>query len=182
MANLTSSDECRYILQGVCVDFGRNSVRMVATNGAAMGIYNPAIVDKVEKHGRVIIPVDWLKRFTFDDKHTEIQFTVKDVKFEAEYRDSNIRSRLIEGNYPNWKTVIPKDKFTPTEHFDFSPFKMRAFVKAAEILSGKSAPQIRIKSHGPLLPFSIFISDPLFYGILMPLNIQDAIPAWIKDE
>jgi DNA polymerase-3 subunit beta len=114
MLNMTSfaisRDETRYILNGVYMIIKKNSIKMVATDGRRLALIEreielPKAIDK-----KIIIPmkaVQELLRNLKEDGDLSISFGDNQVMFDL--GNSIIISRLIEGEFPNYEQVIPKE-------------------------------------------------------------------------
>jgi DNA polymerase-3 subunit beta len=105
-----SRDETRYILNGVCIIIKKNLIRMVATDGRRLALIEreinlPKVTDKT-----MIIPVKTvleLQRNLEDEGEVSISFGGNQVMFNL--GDSIVISRLIEGEFPDYEQVIPKE-------------------------------------------------------------------------
>lgn len=114
MLNMTSfamsRDETRYILNGIYLVIKKEYIRMVATDGRRLAMIErennlPKPIDK-----KVIIPmktVQELQRNLKEQGQATIYFSENQIMFELE--DLVIISRLIEGEFPNYEQVIPKE-------------------------------------------------------------------------
>lgn len=106
-----SSDETRPALNGVLWQTSGNNMQMVATDGhrlARMSLKNTKLKGL---HGDVIIPpkvLNLLMKLTEEeDKQIGVIFGENSIIFNLE--ETVLTSRLIEGPYPNFEQVIPKD-------------------------------------------------------------------------
>lgn len=114
MFNLTdfavSRDDTRYVLNGVFLTIKGDNISMVATDGRRLAAINKKIPEKTLIDRRIIIPtktVQEVKRLlTSDEAMVTIKFGENQVMFML--AGCIILSRLIEGEYPNYKNVIPE--------------------------------------------------------------------------
>ncbi len=118
MLNLTdfamSKDDSRYVLNGILLSIKGDNMTIVATDGRRMAAMNKKLPKKTLVDREVIIPtktVQELKRMLGEEGEIKIKFSDNQVLFS--FPQSFILSRLIEGEYPNYKKVIP-DR-SPTE-------------------------------------------------------------------
>jgi len=105
-----STEESRPILNGVLWELRDGEMKMVATNGhrlARMGV-------KVESTGTpsadFIVPpaaLSQVQRLFKDDDTLEVARSGNHLGFRAD--STEIYTRLIEGTYPNYDQVIPRD-------------------------------------------------------------------------
>lgn len=114
MLNMTSfamsRDETRYILNGVYITIKKNLIRMVATDGRRLALIEREI--ELPKHvdRKVIIPikaVQGLQRDLKEDGEVTILFGGNQIMFDL--GESIILSRLLEGEFPSYEQVIPKE-------------------------------------------------------------------------
>jgi DNA polymerase-3 subunit beta len=114
MLNMTSfamsRDETRYILNGVYTIIKRDSIKMVATDGRRLALIEKEI--NLPKHidRKLIIPtktVQELNRNLEENGELIISFGNNQIMFNM--GDVTIISRLIEGEFPNYEQVIPKE-------------------------------------------------------------------------
>jgi DNA polymerase-3 subunit beta len=106
-----STDETRYVLNGVNFIVEKGKITLVATDGRRLAFVQREGVDK-KAAANAIIPtkaVQELQRVLANDGGEEpvhISFTENQVTFR--HRTTLILSRLIEGHFPNFEQVIPK--------------------------------------------------------------------------
>ena len=103
-----STDETRYVLNGVNFVIGEGKLTLVATDGRrlAMVEQNLELEDSIDKE--VIIPtkaVMELQRLLGDEGEMKVKLTGNQAAFSL--NNSNLITKLIEGNYPNYRQVIP---------------------------------------------------------------------------
>src|SRR5581483_1851163 len=113
-----STDETRYVLNGVFFQIEGGKVRMVATDGHRLAFIQKKLEGKNDEKCNVIIPTKTLNELTKvvsdlskgkeeEDVIVEITATENQIKFAA--GGVEIISRLIEGQFPNYEQVIPKE-------------------------------------------------------------------------
>jgi len=113
MLNLTdfaiSKDDSRYVLNGIYFFVKGDKLSLVATDGRRLAINTKTIGKKTLVDRNVIIPmktVQEVKRLLVDEGEITIKFGENQILFSL--GDSLVLSRLIEGEYPNYKNVIPE--------------------------------------------------------------------------
>jgi len=109
-----SSDETRYVLNGVHLIVDGGKATAVATDGRRLAFIQKAIPDKGLQI-KVIIPtkaVQEVLRMVSDDKSEETDLKISFTDNQGSFSDGStvILSRLIEGHFPNFEQVIPKTK------------------------------------------------------------------------
>ena len=110
-----STDESRYVLNGIFLSLKDHKMTMVATDGRRLALVDEDVDVSEPSQGEFIVPakaVNELNRLLQDKGEIEVRyaenqasFTLKDEKGSAIL----IVSKLIEGNYPNYRQVIPAE-------------------------------------------------------------------------
>lgn len=138
----TSTDETRPVLTGVYLIFEKDQLQVVATDGFRLSRNIINIENKINK--KVVIPKNVLSEVLRVDESSEFLFEVSDADKQVlfEMGDTVISSRLIEGDYPDFEKIIPKNS-TTTVLLDKEEF-LRA-VKLASVFARESANVIKIK-------------------------------------
>ncbi len=116
-----SFDETRYNLNGVCFELtggkGKKdpqSLRMVATDGHRLALVTRP-VSGMSFTERVIVPRKGLtevKKIVEGAGDKDIGFDIVDGFLVVESGDAKIAMRLIDGEFPDYNQVLPKDKGT----------------------------------------------------------------------
>jgi DNA polymerase-3 subunit beta len=105
-----SIDEMRPVLSGVLWHIGKSQTRMVATDGHRLALYKLDQRTVVEKDTEVNVPpkaLYMMTRVAPEGTSVEVRFEEARVGF---YVDSTeITARLVEGEFPDYEQVIPKD-------------------------------------------------------------------------
>ena len=109
-----SSDETRYVLNGVHIIIDEGKATAVATDGRRLAYIQRAVPGK-DLQIKVIIPskaVQEVMRLLADEKSNSEKLNVSFTDNQASFFDGStvILSRLIEGHFPNFEQVIPKSK------------------------------------------------------------------------
>ena len=120
-----SSDENRYILNSVLFNFSEGKLTLVATDGRRLALISRDMKIDREDEGSIILPaktVSELEKLLTQGKNVKISFNDRQVAFDIEVGEESsgngltgsiyLVSKIVEGSYPNYKQVIPKE----TEH------------------------------------------------------------------
>ncbi len=105
-----STDETRYVLNGVNFVLGEGSLTLVATDGRRLAMVEQSLEIPGDVETAVIIPtkaVMELQRLLGDEGEIKVQLTASQAAFSLD--NSFLVTKLIEGNYPNYKQVIPDE-------------------------------------------------------------------------
>ena len=103
-----TTDEARYILNGVLLSFKGDKLAVVATDGRRMALFEQEIEFPKGSESDMVLPfktVDELLKTLKAEGILKIQATENQIAFE--FDDMLIVSKLIEGTYPNFRQVIP---------------------------------------------------------------------------
>jgi DNA polymerase-3 subunit beta len=106
----SSRDESRYVLNGVLFIIKPSCVRLVATDGRRLAVAEYKIQLPKTQERKAIIPtktVNELLRILVDEGDVRISFGENQVSFNI--GATKIISRLIEGEFPNYEAVVPKE-------------------------------------------------------------------------
>ena len=106
-----STEETRYVLNGILCAFRDNKVNLVATDGRRLAMVDLELELPRSQEVEVIIPakaVNELQRLLKDDE-APIKMMVGDNQIAFELNQTLLVSKLIDGNYPNYRQVIPAE-------------------------------------------------------------------------
>ena len=109
----TADDKTRETLGGILVEKQKKGLRMVATDGHRLALADRAFTGEEDRaiQRSVIIPqkgAKEVKRMIEDmDKEKRIQIGLGEKRLVAKGKEETIVVRLIEGEFPNYKKVIP---------------------------------------------------------------------------
>ena len=110
VAFAASREEARPILNGVCWELHPKRMRMVATNGHRLCLFDVETATGVTEPLNLIIPPKTLALVNHlfgPEEAVQIAANERHIGFRSE--TTQLVSRLIEGPYPNYKQVIPSD-------------------------------------------------------------------------
>ncbi len=105
-----STDETRYVLNGIFFSFKDNTVTLVATDGRRLAMVDHELEFPESQEVDVIVPtkaVHELMRLLGDEG--EVRILIADNQIAFELNKNLLVSKLIEGNYPNFRQVIPSE-------------------------------------------------------------------------
>jgi DNA polymerase-3 subunit beta len=158
-----STDENRYILNGVYFNFADEKLTLVATDGRRLGLTGLDLEVSEENTGSLILPaktVAELERLMGKGEKVNIAFNDRQAAFEIgldEAGDSGLVdhlylvSKIVEGNYPNYRQVIPKE----TEHrVKIERELMLECVHRAALVTSDKSNSVKIKVSKNLLEIS----------------------------
>jgi DNA polymerase-3 subunit beta len=120
-----SVNEERYMLKGVFFQFSKDKLSLVATDGRRLAVTTRDMKVGEEYEGEFILPsltVSEMEKLPDIGTKINISFTDRQVAFELKVENEDetlggfketvyLVSKVVEGKYPNYKQVIPKDDF-----------------------------------------------------------------------
>ena len=158
-----STDENRYILNGVYFNFADEKLTLVATDGRRLGLTGLELEVSEENAGSLILPaktVAELERLMGKGAKVNIAFNDRQAAFEIGLDDAGdsglvdhlyLVSKIVEGNYPNYRQVIPKE----TEHrVKIERELMLECVHRAALVTSDKSNSVKIKISKNLLEIS----------------------------
>ncbi len=112
MLNLTSfavsSDETRYILNGILFKIHKNNLTLVATDGKRLAIIERKLGQDIDKDFYIIVPVKTIHELVRNLKDEgDISLILGNNQVLFDLGNIVIISRLIEGEFPDYQQVIP---------------------------------------------------------------------------
>jgi len=155
VAFAASTEESRPILNGVLWELRPDHMRMVATNGHRL-----AKMDVPAKGGStadLIVPpkaLEQIRRLFAADDALEIARSDNHIGFRA--GGTLVFSRLIEGPYPNYEQVIPRenDKVATADKA-----AMAAALRRMSVVASDQTHRIRLAFSGGAVKFSVQTPD-----------------------
>ena len=150
-----SVDETRYNLNGVYLEVlnETDEIRLVATDGHRLACVDRAIEGDISALASgVIIPrkgLGELKRLVDEDDAEEIELAFANNSGLAKKGDVTLVMRLIEGEFPNYNQVIPKDL---TRHLILPTDSLVQAVRRVALLSSERSRAVKLElSDGQLV-------------------------------
>src|SRR6266481_3550431 len=110
-----STDESRYVLNGIFISLKDHKMTMVATDGRRLAMVDEEVDVSEKSQGEFIVPakaVNELNRLLQDKGEIEVRYAENQASFTLKDEKGSsvlIVTKLIEGNYPNYRQVIPAE-------------------------------------------------------------------------
>jgi len=146
------NDDLRPVMSGVFFQFSTESLTFVATDAHKLVKYSRTDVSANETAEFIMPkkPLNLLKGILAgSDDDVTIEYNDSNAKFSFE--NSVLICRLIDGKYPNYEAVIPKEN---PNHLTISRNQFLNSVRRVSIFSNKTTHQIRLKIAGAELNIS----------------------------
>lgn len=105
-----SSDETRYVLNGVFWAAAGGALELVATDGRRLAAIKRDLLPK-DREFRAIVPTkilnEFLRAFASDAEDAKVSVGIDENKVAFQSETTTMLSRLVEGSFPNYEQVIP---------------------------------------------------------------------------
>jgi len=113
-----SSEEARLVLQGVLMEINDNEISLAATDGFRISVRTAELSTSQDNPVKVIIParsLGELARVATDGNET-VTMIVPPDRGQAIFHMKNVElvTQLIEGNFPDYRAIIPRSFKTRT--------------------------------------------------------------------
>lgn len=151
-----SVNEERYMLKGVFFQLSKEKLSLVATDGRRLAVTSRKIEVTENDEGEFILPsltVSEIEKIPAVGNNLNISYTDRQVAFELKVNEKEeeggfkesvyLVSKVVEGKYPNYKQVIPKDDFNVA---NIERELMQECVNRAALVSDEKI-TLRIKSN-----------------------------------
>ncbi len=149
----TGNDNLRPVMTGVFFQLTENGCKFVATDAHRLVKYTRNDINAT-KNAEFIVPkksLNLLKNIylLIGDSPVLIEFNATNVKFS--FNNTLVVSRLIDGKYPNYETVIPKEN---PNILTINRDLLLNSLKRVSIFSNKTSHLVRLKLAGTSLTIS----------------------------
>lgn len=142
-----SNDETRFVLNGIFISLKEHKVTMVATDGRRLALADEEVDIPAESDGEFIVPtkaINELNRLLGTNGEVEVRFTDNQAAFAL--RDEKgfsvlIVTKLIEGNYPNYRQVIPAET---KERIALGREELLHALRRAEIMTSEKSNSVKL--------------------------------------
>ncbi|HEU5081407.1 MAG TPA: DNA polymerase III subunit beta [Opitutaceae bacterium] len=204
VAYAQSTDETRYILNGVYFNFRDGKISLVATDGRRLALISKEMEVPAASAGSIILPaktVSEVLRMLDKGEKLKIAFNDRRAAFQINTeRDTSglvdsiyLYSKVVEGNYPNYNQVIPKETH---QRIKLERELFLQCVHRAALVCSEKSNSVKIKLSSNLLEITaqspdfgeahesmaIAYSGPELQVAFNPQFIMDPLRALQKDE
>jgi DNA polymerase-3 subunit beta len=142
-----STDESRYVLNGIFLNLKDHKMTMVATDGRRLALVDEEVDVTESSQGEFIIPakaVNELNRLFQEKGEVEIRFCENQASFNLKDDKGSsilIVTKLIEGNYPNYRQVIPGET---KERVGLQREEFLHALRRAEIMTSEKSNSVKL--------------------------------------
>jgi len=106
-----SDDETRYFMNGVYMENQEGALSLVATDGRRLSFISKSFVDQIPEFDAIIVPpkaLHLLRKLSSGEGNVKIAVGEKNLFMQ--FDNQKISSNLIDGQFPNYKRVIPEQQ------------------------------------------------------------------------
>ena len=169
-----SKEQTRYYLTGVAVQVGPRGAYIVATDGHRALAFRQSGDDLPEIN--IIIPADIIAGIK-PPKGVDIVYLTKESesRWRIDYCGASISFAPIDGTFPDWRRIVPKE--TSGETSQFNPAYVGDFAKIAKAL-GRGEPCVKMAHNGQGPALVTFGDDIDGFGLLMPTRANYGSTVW----
>jgi len=138
-----SRDETRYVLNGILMIVKKDALQIVATDGRRLAMSTRSIPGHKGAEKKAIVPtraVHEMLKILGDEGDVKLYVSANQAYFDM--GKTNLVSRLIEGEFPNFEDVIPKEK---KEKAKIDRTKFLAAAKRASLFTNPDSLAIKLE-------------------------------------
>ncbi|HXA15018.1 MAG TPA: DNA polymerase III subunit beta [Opitutaceae bacterium] len=204
VAYAQSADETRYILNGIYFNFKDGKLSLVATDGRRLALIAKEMDVPAANAGSIILPAKTaseLLRLLDKGEKLKISFNDRRASFQIGTDKDNsglvdsvyLYSKVVEGNYPNYQQVIPKETH---QRIKLERELFLQCIHRAALVTSEKSNSVKIKLTSNLLEITaqspdfgeahesmaISYSGPDLQVAFNPAFVMDPLRALAKDE
>jgi DNA polymerase-3 subunit beta len=142
-----STDESRYVLNGIYISLKEHKLAMVATDGRRLALADEEVDVAAKAQGEFIVPakaVNELTRLLQEKGDVELTYTENQAALRLKDEKGPgvlVITKLIEGNYPNYRQVIPTET---KERIALSREEFMHALRRAEIMTSEKQNSVKL--------------------------------------
>jgi len=174
-----STEETRYYLNGINLEFTPDGVVMAATDGHRMIVLRQPYGEHgaTGAHASVIVPRDLVAKLKVRHKVVEeTTLTIADDgKLTFEHAGEMFGGARVDGTFPDYRRVVPQDlngeaaQYNPTYLADFA--KARVELGAEPTKKGGASPVVHYNGGSPAIVDFAYNTGFQAIGVIMPLRV-----------
>ncbi|HJU76166.1 MAG TPA: DNA polymerase III subunit beta [Gemmatimonadaceae bacterium] len=152
-----SVEESRPILNGVLWEFGQSVQRMVATNGHRLAKFELPFPHSTGATEQFIIPpkaLEQVRKLFPEGEEVQLGHAENHLGFQSPV--ASVLTRLIEGPYPNYDQVIPRDN---DRYAIVNRASLTSALRRMAIVASDQTHRVRLSFNAAILRFSVQTPD-----------------------
>ena len=171
-----STEETRYYLNGINLEFTPEGVTMCATDGHRMIVLRQPYGEHAATgaHASVIVPRDLVAKLKINPRMKTLDTTDltigDDGRLTFEHAGESFGGSRVDGNFPDYRRVVPQDLTGEAAQYD--PIYLADFAKARKELGGDrtTSPIVRYNGGSPAVVDFAWGTGFQAIGVLMPIR------------
>ncbi len=116
VVEMASTSESRPEISGIYINFYKNTIKLAATDSFRLAEKNIEINSKELKEQSIIIPqrtvLEVIRILSEKKEQEEVKITLSNNQILFDFNNTQIISRLIDGQYPDYQQIIPSNSET----------------------------------------------------------------------
>jgi len=174
-----STEETRYYLNGINLEFTPDNVIMAATDGHRMIVLRQPYGEHAatSAHASVIVPRDLVAKLKINPRMKTLDTTDltigDDGRLTFEHAGESFGGSRIDGTFPDYRRVVPQD--LDGKPAQYNPAYLADFAKARKELGGDrtTSPVVRYNGDSPAVVDFAYGTGFQAFGVIMPLRTTD---------
>ena len=136
-------DETRPVLSGICFKTDNNKLKLVATDSYRLAEKNINIINNNSNQTTFIVPARTMSEVgrLIDDSIEKVELNVGENQVKFKLGPTEIVSRLVEGSFPDYEQIIPKNIKTTIQ---FSMDQFSNAIKMASFFARDTANNVKL--------------------------------------
>lgn len=111
-----SHDETRYVLNGVYIQLLDEKIKFVATDGRRLAFIEKKLPAPIPTPLEMILPTKAIQELNrILEQEGTVKMVVTKTQAAFSFGKTTLTTRLIEGHFPNYEQVIPKEEKTTSQ-------------------------------------------------------------------
>jgi DNA polymerase-3 subunit beta len=174
-----STEETRYYLNGINLEFTPDGVVMAATDGHRMIVLCQPYGEHgaTAAHASVIVPRDLVAKLKINPRMKTLDTTDltigDDGRLTFEHAGEMFGGSRVDGTFPDYRRVVPQD--LDGKPAQYNPAYLADFAKARKELGGDrtTSPLVRYNGESPAVVDFAWDTGFEAIGVIMPLRTTD---------
>jgi DNA polymerase III subunit beta len=162
-------EQARFALNGILFSLKGDVLRLVATDGHRLALAKGKAKNKPGKDTAPIIPtkaMDLMDKLMVDpDEKVEIE--VGDTQVIAHTQAGTLCTRLVEGNFPDYEEVVPKDC---DKELTIPATKLHSAIRRAALITNEESRSVRFS----IKPGSLLLTTRTLEGRRATVEVEGA--------
>jgi DNA polymerase-3 subunit beta len=182
-----STEETRYYLNGINLEFTPDGVVMAATDGHRMIVLRQPYGEHgaTAAHASVIVPRDLVAKLKINPRMKTLDTTDltigDDGRLTFEHAGESFGGSRIDATFPDYRRIVPQDldgkpaQYNPVYLADFA--KARVELGANPTKKGGASPVVKYNGESPAIVDFAYGTSFQAIGVIMPLRVPTTMVA-----